>query len=213
LDLQLQNKGLLAKWLVNLLNTEGLWQTLLANKYLRSKSLTHVKAKPYDSHFWRGLMNFKDEVFSNGSFSIKDGSKTRFWDDTWVGVMSFKDRYPSLFNIVWDPHATVAKVLSTQPLNISFRKALVDNKLVERHDLVALISNVALVEGSDVFTWNLTKTGSYTVWSFYLYMLSSQPLFRHKLIWKLKIPLKVKIFLWFFQRGVILTKDNLARKN
>jgi hypothetical protein len=85
----------------------------------------------------------------NGFFSIKDGNKTRFWDDTWVGVMQFKDRYPSLFNIVRDPHATVAKVLSTQPLNIYFRRALVDNKLVEWHDLVVPISNVTLVEGSD----------------------------------------------------------------
>jgi hypothetical protein len=199
LDLQLQNKGLLAKWLVNLLNTEGLWQTLLANKYLRSKSLTHVKAKPYDSHFWRGLMNFKDEVFSNGSFSIKDGSKTRFWDDTWVGVMPFKDRYSSLFNIVRDPHVTVAKVLSTQPLNISFRRALVDNNLVEWHDLVALISNVTLVEGSDFFIWNLTKTSSYMVRSFYLYMLSSQPLFRHKLIWKLKFLWNLRFFFGSFK--------------
>jgi hypothetical protein len=29
----------------------------------------------------------------------------------------------------------------------------------------------------------------------------------------MKIPLKIKIFLWFLQRGVVLTKDNLARKN
>jgi hypothetical protein len=199
LDLRLQNKGLLAKWLVNLLNTEGLWQTLLANKYLRSKSLTQVKAKPFDSHSWRGLMKIKDEVFSNGSFSIKDGSKTRFWDDTWVGVMPFKDRYSSLFNIVRDPHVTVAKVLSTQPLNISFRRALVDNNLVEWHDLVALISNVTLVEGSDFFIWNLTKTSSYMVRSFYLYMLSSQPLFRHKLIWKLKFLWKLRFFFGSFK--------------
>ena len=76
LDLQLQNKCLLAKWLVNLLNTTGLWQTLLTNKYLRSKFLTQVKAKPYYSHFWRGLMKIKDEVLANGSFVIKDGCKT-----------------------------------------------------------------------------------------------------------------------------------------
>ena len=82
LDLQLQNKCLLAKWLINLLKTDGMWQTLLTNKYLRSKSLTQVKAKPYDSHFWRGLMHIKDEVLAKGSFDIKDGSKTRFWDDT-----------------------------------------------------------------------------------------------------------------------------------
>ena len=65
--------------------------------------------------------------------------------------MPFKVRYPSLFSIVRDPHATVAKVMSTQPLNISFRRALVDNKLVEWHDLVAQITNVVLVEGSDFF--------------------------------------------------------------
>ena len=60
LNLQLQNKCLLAKWLVNLLNTNDIWQTILTNKYLGSKSLTQVHAKPYDSHFWRGLMKIKD---------------------------------------------------------------------------------------------------------------------------------------------------------
>jgi hypothetical protein len=62
LDLHLQNKCLLAKWIVSLLNTDGIWQKLLTNKYLNSKSLSQVKAKPYDSHFLRGLMKIKDEV-------------------------------------------------------------------------------------------------------------------------------------------------------
>ena len=131
LNLQLQNKCLLAKWLVNLLNTNSLWQDLLTNKYLRSKSLSQVKAKPYDSHFWRGLMKIKDEVLAKGSFEIKDGSKARFWEDTWVGEVPFKVKYPSLFNVVRDPHAMVAKILASRPLNLSFRRALVDNKLVE----------------------------------------------------------------------------------
>ena len=113
LDLQLQNKCLLAKWLVNLLNTTGLWQTLLTNKYLRSKSLTQVKAKPYYSHFWRGLMKIKDEVLVNGSFIIKDGCQTRLWDDTWVGDLSFKIKYPSIYNIARDPHASVAHVMAS----------------------------------------------------------------------------------------------------
>jgi len=213
LDLQLQNKCLLAKWLVDLLNTDGMWQTLLTNKYLRSKSLTQVKAKPYDSHFWRGLMHIKDEVLAKGSFDIKDGSKTRFWDDTWVGDLPFKVKYPSFYNIVRDPHATVAKVMATSPLNVSFRRALVDNKLVEWHNLVAQIAYVEMVEGSDTFRWNLTKSGLYYVRSLYLHLINTQPPFQHKMIWKLKIPLKIKIFLWYLQRGVVLTKYNLAGKN
>lgn len=35
----------------------------------------------------------------------------------------------------------------------------------------------------------------------------------NKKMWKLKILLRVKIFLWFLSRGVILTRDNLARRN
>jgi hypothetical protein len=31
--------------------------------------------------------------------------------------------------------------------------------------------------------------------------------------WSLKVPLKIKIFVWYLYKGVTLTKDNLARKN
>ena len=103
--------------------------------------------------------------------------------------------------------------MATQPLNISFRRALMENKLVEWQDLVAQIAHVNLVDGTDTFRWNLTKSGVYTVRSLYLHLIGRQPTFRHKFIWKLKIPLKIKIFLWYLQRGIILTKDNLASKN
>src|SRR4051812_28198619 len=32
-------------------------------------------------------------------------------------------------------------------------------------------------------------------------------------IWKIKIPLKTKIFAWYLRKGVILTKDNLVKRN
>ena len=32
-------------------------------------------------------------------------------------------------------------------------------------------------------------------------------------VWKLKIPLKVKFFIWLLHHGVILKKDNLAKRN
>jgi hypothetical protein len=32
-------------------------------------------------------------------------------------------------------------------------------------------------------------------------------------LWKLKLPLCVKVFGWYLQKGVILIKDNLARRN
>ena len=35
---------------------------------------------------------------------------------------------------------------------------------------------------------------------------------RKKLSWALKVPLKIKIFLWYLKRGVVLTKNNLANR-
>jgi hypothetical protein len=158
LNLQLQNKCLLSKWLVNLLNTNGTWQSLLRNKYLRTKTLTQVSSKPNDSHFWRGLMRIKDEVLSNSSFVIKDGTNTGFWDDTWIGDKPLKDTYSSLYHIARDKHVTVSKVLSSRPLNISFMRSLVDNNLSQWLHLVARVSNVVLVDDKDYFKWRLTKS-------------------------------------------------------
>ena len=80
-----------------------------------------------------------------------------------------------------------------------------DEKLQEWLDLVAKITNINLVEVSDHFRWNLHKYGVFSVISMYFHKINQHALFHHKLVWKLKIPLKTKIF-WYLQRGVILTK-------
>jgi hypothetical protein len=94
-------------------------------------------------------MRIKDEVLSKGSFIIKDGTSTRFWDDTWIGDKPLKDTYPALYNIARDRQAMVSKVMSSRPLNISFKWSLVDNNLRQWLHLVARVSNVVLVDGND----------------------------------------------------------------
>jgi hypothetical protein len=32
------------------------------------------------------------------------------------------------------------------------------------------------------------------------------------LVWKLRLPLKIKIFLWYLKKGVLLTRDNLIKR-
>jgi len=74
-------------------------------------------------------MKIKEEVLACGSFEIKYGKQSRFWENIWVGQRPFREQYPSIYNIDRQPHASVASVLSSEPLNISFRRALVDEKL------------------------------------------------------------------------------------
>ena len=44
-------------------------------------------------------------------------------------------------------------------------------------------------------------------------LIDSGPLSRSLHIWKIKVPLRIKIFMWFVHKEVILTKDNLAKRN
>jgi hypothetical protein len=126
--LELENKCLQSKWLYKLQNEEGVWQELLRNKYLHSKSLSEVTMKPTDSPFWKGLMKVKEAFFSRGSFDVGNGEDTRFWEDAWLGNKPLAVQYPYLYNIVQIKNVSISIVLNQNPLNIAFRRTLTGNR-------------------------------------------------------------------------------------
>ncbi|WVZ77096.1 hypothetical protein U9M48_024997, partial [Paspalum notatum var. saurae] len=206
------NKCLLRKWLIKLCNEDGVWQQLIRNKYLNNKTLSQVEKMPGDSHFWSGLMEIKCQFLNLGSFILKNGIQIRVWEDTWLGIQTLKHQYHSLFNIVRNKHTTIAEVLSSSPLNIPFRRALLGDKLIDWHSLVLRVSNIMLQEENDIFIWDLPRNGSFTIRSMYKYLVNSNiPVPQD--IWHTKLPLKIKIFIWYLKKGVLLTKYNLSRRN
>jgi hypothetical protein len=65
-----------------------------------------------------------------------------------------------------------------------------------------------------IFHWNLHPNGKFSVYSLCNAIIQSDlPVDSNKKIWRMKIPLKTKIFGWYLRRGVILTKDNLIKRN
>ena len=130
-----------------------------------------------------------------------------------MGATPLKMQFFSLYSIVNYPHASVANVMNHRPLNISFRRVLVGDKQTTWNNLVAIVSNIQLSNERHTFTWDLHRHGVFSVRSMYQYLMNLDTPFSNKFIWKLKLPLKIRIFLWYVQRGVILTKDNLAKRN
>jgi hypothetical protein len=128
LNLELQNKCLLSKWIFTLINSDGAWQQLIRNTYLGSKTLTQVMKKPGDSQFWCGLMNVKDDFLSMGSFTLQNGKVVIFWEDIWLGSTALKVQYPNLYNIV-RRNAMVAEIFNSRLFNVSFRRNLVTKNL------------------------------------------------------------------------------------
>jgi hypothetical protein len=99
------------------------------------------------------------------------------------------------------------------PINIKFRWTLSTKKYeLWLHWLPCLIS-VNLSDVSDVFTWSLTTSGTFSVKSMYADLMNGHTVFLHKHIWKIKVPPKIKIFVWFLHKKLILTKYNLAKRN
>ena len=196
--LELKNKCLLSKWLFKLLNEEGVWLELLQNKYLHSKTLAQVEAQPNDSPFWKGLMRVKEDFFSRGSFRIGNGETTRFWEDTWLGKKPLKDQYPLLYNIVQHQNVSIHDVFhNAPPINIGFRRALVGSKWEMWSHLCTRLMDITLTDAPDIFHWNLTPNGTFTVKSMYEDLMNGHTRFLQKYLWKLKISLKIKVFMWF----------------
>jgi hypothetical protein len=82
-------------------------------------------------------------------------------------------------------------------MNLSFRRALIGDKLTSWHNLVEKVSLLHLSQGRDSFTWDLHRHVCFTVQSKYQYLMNQGTPFTNKFIWNLRIHLKIKIFLWY----------------
>jgi hypothetical protein len=183
---------------------------MLRRKYLKGKTLSQVEKRKGDSHFWAGLMEVKNLVLDRGRFQVTDGSQTRFWEDLWLGREPFSAKYPALYNLVKKKNLSVAQVLSTTPLNISFRRALVGVNRDNWFNLVGSFLEVNLSNPRDTFHWTSSK--KFSVKDLYDNLILRSGTSVECGAWKAKIPLKIKIFLWYLKNGVVLTKDNLVKR-
>jgi hypothetical protein len=106
----------------------------------------------------------------------------------------------------------VAEVLSHANLNLCFQRPIVRIKLVEWQNLVHLVVSVNLNPVRDTFVWGAHRSGTFSTQSMYYILINNLNYNRNCVLWKLKLPLKIKIFLWYLGRGVTLTKDSLANR-
>jgi hypothetical protein len=124
-----------------------------------------------------------------------------------------KDQYPGLYNITRAKFKTIAEVLTNNETIFSWRRTLFGSRLTEWNELRSRIANIQLTQEDDVFHWNLTQSGQFSMKSHYQALIKNEVPNLNKRLWKLKAPLKIKVFLLYLRREVILTKDNLAKRN
>jgi hypothetical protein len=156
-------------------------------------------------------MNVKLDFLRYRSFQLHNGRKIRFCEDKWLGNYSFQQQYPSMYNLVRRKSDTVANVFNIIPSNVSFCRYLTGNNLALWNNLVQRIVHIQLTDDEDVLKWNFQQSGQFSVHSMYLELINNGFVDTNKRMWKVRIPLKIKIFMWYMYKGIVLTKDNLAR--
>lgn len=99
-----------------------------------------------------------------------------------------------------------------QGLNwIKFRRTLYGETEEHWQLLCQMVNSVHLSSDPDTVTWKLDNKGHFSVRSLYL-QLKAGCMVGYRFLWQLKLPLKIKIFLWLMLKNSILTKDNLLRR-
>jgi hypothetical protein len=104
--------------------------------------------------------------------------------------------------------------MGSNSLNISFRWVLSGNKWDRWVQLVLRVMMVQLItDNEENFQRSLTTFGSFIVKSMYLDLINGHTIYLTNYIWKVMAPLKITIFIWFLRKEVILTTDNLIKRN
>jgi hypothetical protein len=127
--------------------------------------------------------------------------------------VSFANQYPLLYSIVQRKKFIVAQVFGLNPLNIAFQKSLTENRWVLWLHLLEKLINIIISEDEDKFICNLSQSGKFSVKSMSLDMINGHTRYLRESFGKLKIHYRLEFFMWFFHRKVILTKDNLLKRN
>ncbi|KAG5230022.1 ribonuclease protein [Salix suchowensis] len=183
---------------------QGLWAQVFKAKYLKhggvlTKKDLHHKAS---SSVWRGVL-YGFKALANGiTWRISSGDDVLFWTDNWLSCGALRqwatiDVFEELLQTkvsdflddgVWDTVCLIA--------------CLPDN-------IVKLITGMHAglnVSGVDKRIWKFTSNGYFSVKTAYSSLMKDNNLkLKWQFLWKLKIPPKVKTFLWALCHKKILT--------
>jgi hypothetical protein len=116
--------------------------------------------------------------------------------------------HPKLYDIQQGQDFTFERFLVAR-FDVSFRRRL-------SHDLAIQweqVREVFVTDTKDTMVWGLIANRVFSTKSVYQVLERYLSGANNKWIWKAKLPLKIKVFMWQLFRGAILTRDNLRKRN
>jgi hypothetical protein len=201
----------MVKWIWRIFDPserENLWHKLLRAKYLHVDNI-FVRNSQGGSQFWRGINKIKHLFKLGAKFHLGSGERVLFWTDWWQGEGPLAIRFPRLFDICSCKTILVAQALPVSPATLQFRRSFGPEELEAWELLLHELLQAQLTTDVDQVKWALEPGGKFFVSSLYRKINQGPSLPREKLIWKAKLPLKIKIFLWQMAKGKMPANDQI----
>jgi hypothetical protein len=205
---------MLAKWLMKIEGGDDtLCCKLLRNKYLGDNGIASYK-RNNGSQFWKGLMAVRKDISRGVVYKIGNGKKARFWQDVWIGTCALRVAFPGIYEICNQQDWTVAKVMRNENLNLTFRRNFGAIQTLEWSELRTLIDGMFLTQAPDKVKWIFEKCGEFSTASLYRELTFTGIINKWMMnIWRAKLPLKIKKFLWQVCNDKVQSAEQLKKKN
>jgi hypothetical protein len=130
------NKALLGKWLWRYSREPAsLWRQVIDSKYGGQGNFwcSNTIRSPHGVSLWKHIRAGWDVFSQHISYKVGDGSRIRFWYDTWCGDSPLRNQFPILYQLARDPESRVSDIClfqgSTTSWDIEFTRSVQDWEL------------------------------------------------------------------------------------
>ena len=198
INTRIMNDCLLVKWIWKILQEpDELWFKLIKAKYLDGCNFFSAPRKG-SSQFWQGLHKVKNLFKWGAIFKVRNGLNCRFWQDCWLLDVPLKVAYEDLFILARDPEVIVADCWADNDWWVDFKRTLSVKDFERWSELKEELNKITLEEdNSDIVTWALEGKGGFSAKSLYRFLTDGgMPSRVAGYIWKCRVPMKIKFFLW-----------------
>jgi hypothetical protein len=217
-DLGMFNEALLAKQVWRLMhNTSSLFYRVFKSKYFPRCSILEAKPNTRGSLAWKSIAGATYLINKGMIWRVGSGERIRIWEDNWLPIQEHKCIVSPR-----PPHSSLTHVshLIEEHSN-TWKEGIIKSSFIPYEAEAILDIPLSSMHPNDTTVWSGTKNGAYSVRSGYHVLLSdgsrdslgsSEISFETQVwnaIWSLKIPAKVRHFLWRACHEALPTRTNL----
>jgi hypothetical protein len=213
-DLTNLNLCLLASWVQRYQDGDGrLWKNVIDAKYNTCSPNIFCSWDRGSSPFWKGVLWAIQAAKMGYKWEVGDRRKVRFWEDQWFGSCSLAIQYWKIYSIINEQGCSIKEAWGGMALRFTFRRT-VNNRLMNQwYELEQIASSINFTDEPDSVIWQLNSIGRYSVQSLYAVVNDRgvRQVFT-PVVWKIKVPPRIHVFLCLVANNKFLTRDNLAKR-